>query len=245
MLRRVSPEALDDLTEHDALAVESRRDLQRIHKVMRSAAITQRALQRMTMSTAKSRPLRVLELGAGDGSLMLGVARTLALEWPSVELTLLDAQPLLHLDTVKGYAALGWTAVAKVGDVFDWVAGVKDRGCNSLASASWDLVVCNLFLHHFDGAQLARLLGAIANRSNFFFACEPRREWLALAGSHLIGVIGANLVTREDAVLSVHAGFQGKELSSLWPGSPPAWQLEEYSAGLFSHCFRAERVDAT
>ena len=243
--RTVTAEKLDALAVDDPQAMRSRRDLRRVHWVMRTRRTVLHALQGMTALHHKPEPLRVLELGAGDGSLMLGVARTLALEWPSVELTLLDAQPLLHLDTVKGYAALGWTAVAKVGDVFDWVAGVKDRGCTSLASASWDLVVCNLFLHHFDGAQLARLLGAIANRSNLFFACEPRREWLALAGSHLIGVIGANLVTREDAVLSVHAGFQGKELSSLWPGSPPAWQLEEYSAGLFSHCFRAERVDAT
>ena len=103
--------------------------------------------------------------------------------------------------------------------------------------------MCNLFLHHFEGAQLARLLAAIARRSDLFFACEPRREWVALTGSHLIGAIGANAVTREDAVLSVHAGFRSKELSALWPGSPPAWQIQEYSAGLFSHCFRAERVE--
>ena len=78
-------------------------------------------------------------------------------------------------------------------------------------------------------------------RTERFFACEPRRARLALVGSHLIGVIGANSVTREDAVLSVHAGFQGKELSALWPGEPGQWDVKEYSAGLFSHCFCAER----
>ena len=242
--RTVAAEALDGLAADDPQAMRSRRDLRRVHRVLRTRNTLLHALRAMTALHHKPEPLRVLELGAGDGSLMLGVARTLAPEWPAVALTLLDARPLIHRDTVEGYAALGWAAIAQVGDVFDWVAGDADRLATGHASPAWDLIVCNLFLHHFEGAQLARLLGAIANRSGLFFACEPRREWLALAGSHLIGVIGANGVTREDAVLSVHAGFQAKELSAVWPGSPTAWQVHEYPAGLFSHCFRAERVEA-
>lgn len=242
--RTVAAEALDGLAADDPQAMRSRRDLRRVHRVMRTRSTLLHALQGMTALHHKPEPLRVLELGAGDGSLMLGVARALAPEWPTVELTLLDAQPLINRETINGYAALGWTAVAQVGDVFDWVAGDTDRMRTGQAPPSWDLIVCNLFLHHFEGAQLAQLLGAIASQSDLFFACEPRREWLALAGSHLIGVIGANAVTREDAVLSVHAGFRLKELSALWPGSPTAWQVEEYPAGLFSHCFRAERVQA-
>ena len=44
-------------------------------------------------------------------------------------------------------------------------------------------------------------------------------------GSHLTGVIGANAVTREDAVLSVHAGFNGIELSALWPAFGERWRI--------------------
>lgn len=242
--RTVAAETLDGLAADDPKAMRSRRDLQRVHRVMGTRSMVLHVLRGMTALHHKPEPLRVLELGAGDGTLMLGVARALAAEWPTVALTLLDAQPLIHRDTVKDYAALGWTAVSHVGDVFDWVAGDTDRMRTGHASPTWDLIVCNLFLHHFEGSSLAQLLGAIASRTELFFACEPRREWVALAGSHLIGAIGANAVTREDAVLSVHAGFQAKELSALWPGSAPAWQVQEYSAGLFSHCFRAERVEA-
>ena len=244
MPRTIAAETLDGLAADDPQAMRSRRDLRRIHRIMGTRSTLLHALRGMTALHHKPEPLRVLELGAGDGSLMLGVARTLAREWPTVALTLLDAQPLIHRETIKDYAALGWTAVAEVGDVFDWVAGDTDRMRTGQASPSWDLIVCNLFLHHFEGAQLAQLLGVIAHRSELFFACEPRREWVALAGSHLMGAIGANAVTRKDAVLSVHAGFRSKELSALWPGSPPLWQVGEYSAGLFSHCFRAERVEA-
>jgi hypothetical protein len=183
----------------------------------------------------KDRPLRLLEIGAGDGSLMLGVAQALAPQWSSVELTLLDRQHLLDQTTIERYAEVGWTAVAQVVDVLDWIA--------ASASQTWDLVVANLFLHHFQGAQLEAILAAIALRSRRFFACEPRRDWLALTGSHLIGAVGANAVTREDAVLSVYAGFIGDEITALWPQGDAQWQVQEYSAGLFSHCFRAERQE--
>jgi hypothetical protein len=101
-------------------------------------------------------------------------------------------------------------------------------------------VIANLFLHHFDGPELTRLLGAIAASTNELLACEPRRSWLALAGSHLIGVLGANAVTRVDAVLSVHAGFRRRELTALWP-QPSNWKLQEAASGAFLHCFRATR----
>jgi hypothetical protein len=71
-------------------------------------------------------------------------------------------------------------------------------------------------------------------------ACEPRRGWLALAGSRLIGVLGVNSVTRTDAVLSVQAGFRGRELTALWPRES-GWCLREEASGSFGHCFHATR----
>jgi hypothetical protein len=106
----------------------------------------------------------------------------------------------------------------------------------------WDLVTTSLFLHHFEADELAALLTALAPRADRFFACEPNRAWLAWAGSHLVGVLGANAVTRQDAVLSVRAGFRGQEISAHWPRG--GWQTREYAAGLFSHCFSARRAGA-
>ena len=91
------------------------------------------------------------------------------------------------------------------------------------------------------------MLAAVATRALRFFACEPRRAWLALAGSHLVGALGANAVTRADAVLSVHAGFRAQDIGARWPGKglpgDGTWQCQEYAAGLFSHCFSAQRVE--
>lgn len=241
MSRIVAVETLDGLAIDDPAAMRSRRDLRRVHLAMGTRAILLRALHDSTASLRKDTPLRVLELGAGDGTLMLGVAQALAPTWLNVELTVLDRQLLIDHKTIKSYADVGWNTVEMVVDVFDWAADANASLPTDNETTHWDLIVANLFLHHFEDAQLTSLLNKIASRTNRFFACEPRRSWLALAGSHLVGAIGANSVTRKDAVLSVHAGFCGNELTMQWPVHGVEWNVHEYSAGLFSHCFCAKR----
>jgi hypothetical protein len=244
MPRAVAVETLDTLAEDDPAAIRSRGDLRRIHRAMGTRSIVRRALRDAMAARTGAAPLRILELGAGDGRLMLGVARSLAPAWPQVELTLLDRKALLDRATIGHYAEIGWTAGAAVADVFDWAAEAAEGAQRHGKEARWDLIVANLFLHHFEDAGLAVLLGAIAARAERFCACEPHRAWLALAASRLVGAIGANRVTREDAVLSVHAGFCGNELTALWPAHGAGWHLREYKAGLFSHCFGAIRLGA-
>ena len=240
--RVVTAEVLDNLAADDAAAQRSRRDLQRIHRVMGTRGILLDAFAkhaRTSLGEVQEVPLRVLELGAGDGSLLLGVAEALQAHAPGrrVALSLLDRQALVSPATIDRYARAGWSATACSVDVEEWVA------CASQASR-WDWIVANLFLHHFEAAELIPLFTAIASRCDRFFACEPRRGWAALAGSHLVGALGANAVTRNDAVVSVRAGFAGHELSALWPATAGGWQLREFSAAPFSHCFEASRSEA-
>jgi len=247
MARVVADEALDSLAENDPAAMGSRRDLQRVHSVMGTRKIVVRALRNLMTSRPVMAPLRILELGAGDGTLMLGVARRLAPLLLKVELTLLDRKILVESKTIESYSKLGWMAKVQTIDVLVWAEDAIYPPYIDQETKYYDIIVANLFLHHFDGAQLASILSAIAARTDQFFACEPHRSWFSLVGSHLVGVIGANKVTREDAVLSVHAGFRGNELSLLWLENETLsrqWKVHEYSAGLFSHCFCAEKLKA-
>lgn len=241
MTRSVVPELLDGLAASDPAAIRSRTDLKRVHRAMGTRSILLRALGNFNFR-GPARPLRILELGAGDGSLMLAVAQAQKPRWACVDLCLLDRQPLLDPATTAAYAELGWTATNQVADVHDWAIAATRSQYSAAPPARWDLVVANLFLHHFDGEQLASLLGAIAMSSERFVACEPRRSRLALVASQLIGIIGVNAVTRTDAVLSVRAGFAGTEISNSWPAPNLAWESREFPAGRFSHCFVAART---
>jgi hypothetical protein len=241
MPRHVAAETLDHLAPDDPAAMRSRRDLVRVHRAMGTRSIVTRGLRELVLRERGGLPLRILEIGAGDGSLLLGVARAMATHWPSVQLTLLDRQHIVSAATLAGYAELGWAAEVYVADVLSWA----DRSDGSELSAPpprWDLITTTLFLHHFEGSQLDRLLAAVAARTDRFFACEPRRSWLPLVGSHLVGAIGANAVTREDAVLSVHAGFRDQEITAQWPRASDTWRMREFAAGPFSHCFSAQRA---
>lgn len=227
----MEPELLDGLAAEDPRAQRSRDDLRRIHRAMATLSIVQRALDR---GTAGSRPRTLLELGAGDGSVMLRLARRRATRWPDVHATLLDRLNLVAPQTLDGLRQVGWTPRVVAMDVFDWLGRPDDT--------RWDVVFANLFMHHFSSGDLGRLLGGLAARTRVFLCCEPRRSALALAGSHLIGLLGAGPVTRQDAVSSVHAGFRAQELSDLWP-DPQDWVVDEHPAGLFSHCFLAIRKE--
>lgn len=237
MRRIVKSEMLDHLAPASAVAQRSRRDLRRVHHAMRSRSIVAAGWRALWPAPSLTRPLKILEIGAGDGTLLLAVARALAPAWPPVDLTLLDRQAIVTPATLAAFAALGWKVKLEVADVLDWAAQTG----GAMTPPAWDLITTALFLHHFEAAPLDELLVAIAASTDRFFACEPRRGWLALAASHLVGAIGANQVTRVDAVLSVHAGFRGHEITELWSSTPGAWHSSEHAAGPFSHCFSAWR----
>jgi hypothetical protein len=237
--RRLSPERLDHLAPADPLAIRSRADLRRINRLMGSAGLIARALQAATPrlpSRQDHRPQRIIELGAGDGSLMLRLAKKFAQRWPDAHLTLLDRQNVVDASTLDGFHRLGWTVDVLCMDVSEWIAAsMRER---------WDMAIANLFIHHFDSPTIAALFAALGERCDCFVACEPRRSRLPLLASQLIFLAGANAVTREDAVLSVQAGFSDQELSALWPRSASHWVRREGAAGLFSHTFAAYRKEA-
>jgi hypothetical protein len=219
--RIVAPEWLDGLPPDDPRAVRSRRDLRLVNRIMGHGRTIRRALRPYL---AVERP-RIAEIGAGDGTLLL---RILAGGGPC-EIVLVDRQPCVDENTRAQYRDRGFDLRIEAADVFAWLEA-DGQGC--------DAIVANLFLHHFDDAALTRLLAGIARRTQLFIACEPRRARFPLLGSRLLGLLGCNDVTRHDAVVSVRAGFHGRELSQRWP-SVAGWTLAERRAGLFSHHFVA------
>jgi hypothetical protein len=231
--RRVEPEELDGLTADDPRGRRSRRDLRRVHVAMRSVSNLRRAVAALQLAV---QPRRILELGAGDGTLLLRFARAQRPRWSDVELTLLDRVGLVSEQTRVGYRELGWETSFLRADALEWAASRQTR--------SYDLCFANLFLHHFEPAPLILLLRAVAAATDAFVACEPRRSNIARAGSRLIVLLGANEVTRQDAVKSVAAGFTNRELSAAWNTAAGDWNLVEFPAPPFSHCFAAARAQS-
>ena len=151
-------------------------------------------------------------------------------KWRDVKVTLLDLQNNVSSETVALFHPLGWRAKAVVADVFDWNPPREEK----------EVMVTNLFLHHFEEPQLRKLLLKVSQNTNLFVAVEPYRFRYPQLVGKLLWLIACNRVTRHDAVVSIRAGFAGKELSALWPG-PAEWHLTERRAGWASHVFIAKR----
>jgi SAM-dependent methyltransferase len=230
--RLVTAELLDDLAPEDPRARRSRRDLQLIHRAMRSVSVLRKGIARLGLAAA---PRRVIELGAGDGTLLLRLVRAIHPQWTGCEITLLDRHDLVATGTRAAYHRLGCSVRMLQADALDWA--------QTPGAEQYQLGVATLFLHHLDGRQLQVLLSALALKTDAFVACEPRRNALARLGSRLVGLLGANEVTREDAVKSVAAGFTGRELSIGWPDGCGNWRIDEGFAWPFTHYFAATRTN--
>jgi hypothetical protein len=229
----VVPERLDHLDPQDPLAQRSRRDLRRVHLAMRTVSILRRMIADLRLAAP---PRRIIELGAGDGTLLLRLARSLKPRLTGVELTLLDRQDLVAAATRDAYAEQGWQVTLLCDDALAWA--------RTPAIQRYDLCVAVLFLHHFESNDLGALLAGAGARTDAFIACEPRRDGFSRLASAGIGLIGANEVTREDAVKSVAAGFSGLELTAAWTQVSGEWITDEYRSPPFSHCFSAVRPSA-
>ena len=232
MCRVVEPELLDDLPPADPRAVGSREDLRRLNFILGHDDILSRAFHHhLDEALSRSRPLHLVELGAGDGTLLLRLARRVSAPGLTARVMLLDRQNIVSPETRRAFAALNWSVESVANDVFAWL---------EQPFPAVDMMIANLFLHHFPDELLKALLRLAAAKTNLFIACEPRRSPLALTVARLLRLIGCNQITRHDAVVSVRAGFAGRELSALWPGDGQ-WRLSEQSASWFSHCFIAKR----
>lgn len=229
MRRSLAPEILDELAADDPAAIRSRRDLQRVNWWMGNAAWIAKSLRECLPAP----PKRILELGGGDGTLMLQVARRLETSWRKpVDLFLLDRQDIVEGQTRDEFARLGWSIHVLPKELKHWMTNPREPGA--------EVIIANLFLHHFSDEVLRSLFRSISQTASVFVACEPKRWWMSLCSVKLLWLIGCNHVTRHDARVSIRAGFRDRELSALWP-TESGHALVEKPAGLASHSFHAAR----
>jgi hypothetical protein len=227
--RVVEPELLDELPPQDRRALRSRLDLQRLNKLMKHSRVMANALSK-NLGSVKSP--RIVEIGAGDGDFLLRTTRRLQRQWPVGDATLVDRLNSFAPQIGTRFNDLGWRVHTEIADVLDWLRQLQPNAA--------DAIVANLFLHQFRPDALAEMLRLAARSTNLFIAIETSRAWLPRLCGHFLWTLGCNSITRNDAQISIRAGFLGRELSALWPDEKN-WHLTEHPIGLFSHLFIAHR----
>ena len=228
MNRLVEPELLDQLPPEDPRAIRSRRDLQRLNAWMRNTQIMTRELRACFNGNA---PRKLVELGAGDATFLLGIAKKLPSCWQGTEAILVDRKGIVSSTTIRGFEKIGWKVKTVSADVFDWLK--EHEPC--------DVMMANLFLHHFSDAELTTLFLEASTHAKVFIGIEPRRWGWALFFGRFVWMIGCNGVTQHDAIASIRAGFAREEISALWPRNG-TWVVQERPGNFASHLFVARRA---
>ena len=188
-------ELLDSLPADAPEARASRRDLRVFNRLLGNRGWLARTVRR------ELRPgERVIEIGAGDGSLAMAMLAR-GLPWDGLDL--ISAPP-------------AWPDQSRwiQGDLLDAAFGREHQ-----------VVVANLILHHFSDADLHAIGSRLANHARVIVAADLYRSCFYEFTFKIVArLIGAHPVSRHDGRLSIRAGFRGEELPRLLGLDPRHWR---------------------
>ena len=226
--RRLTPEILDSLPPNDPGALASRQDLQRLHSALGHIRLWRCWLLQKFPDRP---PSSLVDLGSGDGHL---ITRVLPLAFPSggggARLFFVDPQPSIPESSLNLLRRQNWLPTVVASGALEWAREGPPA----------ELILSNLFLHHLEDEKVEYLFSLLARITPVFAASEPSRNHWSRMGCRLLSMFHCHPVTLHDARVSVEAGFQGAELSALWP-QESCWQTTEFRRGLFNHFFSAEK----
>lgn len=212
--RVLQPELLDSLSHDDPDAVRAREEMLLVNGIMGNHRWIECMLRRHAATG-----WRITELGAGDGLLSLRLLQSGLCRESALHAVDLAPRPP-HWPT-----AAAWTC----GDVL----------ANDLPEA--EVMIANLFLHHFTAAQLRVLGSRIAASTRLILAAEPARWWIhTLMGRLFCELAELNHVQKHDMQVSIRAGFRGDELR-IALGLSDEWQTSVFMHPLGGYRFIAWR----
>ncbi|MGH9356661.1 MAG: methyltransferase domain-containing protein [Terriglobia bacterium] len=208
MRRITSRELLDDDAGDPADLEASLLDLWDINRQYGGAKGSLTLLDRVFARTG-SRQLRILDVGAGDGRLAAWLRRELARRGFQARICALD-QRISHLSYQRPSPDLVERVVADALEM-------------PFQQNSFEVVMCNLFVHHFSGAELSGLLREMLRVSGeAVLVNDLERRWLPYLFVRY-GPFGVrSAITRHDAAASVRQAYTRRELTAVASGCSAA-----------------------
>jgi SAM-dependent methyltransferase len=189
----------DDLDAETYAAVVS--DLAKVNVVTMAARPTFAFLTRVLAKHTVG-PLRVLDVGFGDGDMLRRIAGWAAKRGAAVELVGVDLNPRSEL-AARAHTAPGMGIRWVTGDYAD------------LAGEPWDVVISSLVAHHMTHAQLVDFVRFMdSHASAGWLINDLHRHRFAHAGFPLLATLfGWHPIVRHDGTLSIARSYRPGE----WP----------------------------
>ena len=201
MLRVPSQEWLDDDLGTPEEIRQSFEDLWRINRWLGGVSGCLHLLDRY-FARRGSRHTRILDVGAGDSRMAAYLQAELTRRDRSAEIVALDRR-LTHLRNRNRYQRMLPRVAA---DVYHL----------PFAEQSFNVVICNLFLHHFSEDETVKLLRRFAGiASEAVLVNDLERNLLPYVFIRLAWPFARSRITRHDGAASVRQAYTKDELTAL------------------------------
>jgi 2-polyprenyl-3-methyl-5-hydroxy-6-metoxy-1,4-benzoquinol methylase len=201
LLRIPSQEWLDDDLGTPEEVQQSFDDLWRVNRWLGGVSGCLHLLERY-FARGGSSCARILDVGSGDSRMAVYLHGELSRRNRGVNFVALDRR-LSHLRNGNQSS----------GNILRVVADVSDL---PFAEESFDVVICNLFLHHFsedEAVELLRRLGGIASEAVLINDLE--RHLLPYLFIRLGWLFARSRITRHDGPASVRQAYTREEVAAL------------------------------
>lgn len=189
----------DDLPLETYTAVVG--DLARVNRVTMAARPTLAFLDRIAPTEA---PLRILDVGFGDGDMLRRIAHWAAKRGRAVALVGIDLNPRSAVAATQ-HTPADMPIRYLTGDYAD------------LAGEAWDIVISSLVAHHMSRDQLIAFLRFMENEARRgWFVNDLHRHGFAYRGYPLLArIAGWHRIVRLDGTLSIARSYRPDEWSPL------------------------------
>ncbi|MES2597954.1 MAG: class I SAM-dependent methyltransferase [Verrucomicrobiota bacterium] len=213
--RVLQQELLETYPDDHPDAICGREDLLLVNAVMGNHRWIERMLRQHHQPGWK-----ITEIGAGDGALSRRFLESDICGASSLHAFDLAARP----PAWPGEA--GWTQ----GDLFQ--QPLPDS----------EVLIANLFLHHFTDEQLSLLGSRISPRTRLILAAEPERRWIhTMMGRIFCWLAELHPITQFDMQVSIRAGFRDDELPHSLGLDAKEWHWQQKATLLGGYRFMALR----
>ena len=178
-------------------------ELRSINRFLGGRGVLLKTLRPYLASSTSSRPVELLDVGTGGADLPIAVVEYARKLGRPIRITALDRDP--------STAAIA----ADRTQAFPEIEVVRADGLSiPFSAASFDLVTASLFLHHFEHADVVRLLTSFATVARRAVVINDlRRHWLPWGFIHVVTRAARfHAMVVHDGPLSVLRGFTPAEL---------------------------------